>query len=95
MVPFRGKPRRFGEFDWSLLRQAARLNSPTDLALTFADYLDVRNRSARRFDQLTKDTIHFVEEVERAASAHVSLIATRFHLRSIIDRRSWGRRKRS
>lgn len=90
-----GKPRRFGEFDWDLLRQSSRLNSPTDIAMTFADYLDVRNQDARRFDQLSQETILFIEEVERAASAHVSLISTRFHLRSIIDRRSWGQRKRT
>ena len=36
------------------------------------------------------ETIRFVEEVERVASAPVSLIATRFHSRSIIDRRAWS-----
>ncbi|ACY13247.1 Adenylosuccinate synthase [Haliangium ochraceum DSM 14365] len=83
------KSRRVGEFDWSLLRRAAFLNGPTDVALTFADYLSVKNRDARRFEQLTLETINFVEEVERVAAAPVSLIATRFHFRSIIDRRAW------
>ena len=81
--------RRIAEFDWSLLRKASSLNGPTDVALTFADYLDVRNREARRFEQLTQDTIRFVDQVERVAAAPVSLIATRFDYRSIIDRRSW------
>ena len=67
--------------------QATTLNSPTDIVLTFADYLDYQNRDARRFDQLTEETIHFVEEMERTATAHVSLISTRFHARGIIDRR--------
>lgn len=84
-----GKSRRVSEFDWNLLREASVLNSPTDIALTFVDYLSVRNRDARRFDQLATPTIHFVEEVERVASAPVSLIATRFHARSVIDRRIW------
>lgn len=48
-----------------------------------------RNREARRFEQLTEDTIRFIEEIERVASAPVSLISTRFDSRSIIDRRSW------
>ncbi|MFL6765674.1 MAG: adenylosuccinate synthetase [Sphingomicrobium sp.] len=84
-----GKRRRVAEFDWVLLRKAAQLNGPTDIALTFADYLDKGNRDARRLDQLHPDTIRFIEEVERVAGAPVSLISTRFHPRSVIDRRNW------
>jgi adenylosuccinate synthase len=84
-----GKRRRVAEFDWVLLRKAAQLNGPTDVALTFADYLHKDNRDARRLDQLHHDTIRFIEEVERVAGAPVSLISTRFHPRSIIDRRHW------
>ena len=83
------KQRRVAEFDWALLRKAAHLNGPTDVALTFVDYLSVKNREARRLDQLTTGTIRFIEEVERVAGANVSLISTRFHPRSIIDRRHW------
>lgn len=84
-----GKPRRFAEFDWTQLRKSAILNGATDIALTFADYLDVRNREARRFEQLRKETINFVEEVERVSGVPVNLISTRFHFRNIIDRRPW------
>ena len=83
------RKRRVSEFDWDLLRKAASLNAPTDIVLTFADYVSIKNRKARRFEQLTTDTIRFVEEIERVAVAPVSLIATRFHSRSIIDRRAW------
>lgn len=81
--------RRVGEFDWVWLRKAATLNGPTDIALTFADYLDKRNEKARRYEQLTESTIRFIEEMERVAAAPVNLISTRFDFRSIIDRRSW------
>jgi adenylosuccinate synthase len=81
--------RRVGEFDWQQLRRAATLNGPTDIALTFTDYLDRQNEQARRYEQLTTDTIRFIEEVESVAAAPVSLISTRFDFRSIIDRRSW------
>jgi adenylosuccinate synthase len=81
--------RRVAEFDWVLLRKAATLNSPTDIALTFADYLDKVNEQARRYEKLTPKTIRFVEEIERVAAAPVSLISTRFDFRSIIDRRTW------
>jgi adenylosuccinate synthase len=83
------RDRRVSEFDWALLRRAALLNGPTDVALTFADYLSAKNSAARRYDQLTSSTIRFIEEVEDVSGAPVSLISTRFHERSIIDRRFW------
>ena len=83
------RQRRVGEFDWELLHRAASLNAPTDIALTFVDYIAKSNTDARRFEQLTAETIRFVEEVERVAAAPVSLLSTRFHTRSIIDRRMW------
>jgi adenylosuccinate synthase len=81
--------RRVARFDWVLLRKSAALNAPTDVAITFADYLDPANVDARRYEQLSQETIRFIEEVERVAAAPVSLISTRFDFRSIIDRRTW------
>lgn len=83
------RPRRIAEFDWKQLRRSAVLNGPTDIALTFVDYLDARNQKALRFEQLTSDTVRFIEEVERVSGVPVTLISTRFHWRNIIDRRSW------
>lgn len=83
------RQRRVSEFDWVQLRKAAVLNGPTDIALTFADYIDAKNKDARRFEQLTEKTIQFIEEVENVAAAPVSLVSTRFGFRSIIDRRNW------
>ncbi len=83
------RDRRVAEFSWSMLRRAAALNGPTDIALTFADYISAKNEKAHRFEQLTSETITFIEEIERVAAAPVSLISTRFDFRSIIDRRAW------
>ncbi len=83
------RPRRIGEFDWELLRKSASLNAPTDIALTFVDYLQVGNSDASRVEQLTEETLQFIEEVERVATAPVSLMSVRFHSRAIIDRRRW------
>jgi adenylosuccinate synthase len=83
------KSRRIAEFDWVQLHRSTMLNGPTDIGLTFVDYLDRNNRKARRFEQLTEETIRFIEDIERVAGAPVSLISTRFHSRSIIDRRAW------
>ena len=84
-----GKRRRVGEFDWEMLRRACHLNSPTDVALTFVDYLDRRNSEAIRFDQLTPETIKFVEDVEIVAGVQCSLIGNRFDYKCVIDRRRW------
>jgi len=84
------KQRRVGEFEWDLLRRSALINGPTDVALTFVDYLGKDNLNARRFDQLTQPTMHFIEEVERVAGAPVSLVSTGFTQRpAIVDRRTW------
>jgi adenylosuccinate synthase len=84
-----GNRRRVAEFSWAQLQRSAKLNGATDLALTFADYIDARNREARRFDQLTQETIEFVSEMEVVASADVSLISVGFDGRPPIDRRLW------
>ncbi len=77
-----------GEFEWDLVRRAATLNAPTDIALTFADYLGAQNADAWRFEQLTEETIRFIEEIERVTGARVSLISTGFmQHRGIIDAR--------
>ena len=84
-----GNPRRVAEFSWAQLLRSARLNGATDIALTFADYIDARNRTARRFSQLTGATSSFIGEVEAVAAIPVSLISASFDGRGPIDRRLW------
>ena len=84
-----GNERRVGEFDWAMLRKSCHLNSPTDIALTFVDYLDVANRKVFRFEELSRETINFVEEVELVSGVPCSLIANRFDYKCVIDRRRW------
>ena len=83
------RARRIAEFDWEQLKDSVQLNGPTDIALTFVDYFDMANRSAFRFEQLSADTIRFVEEVERVSGRPVSLLSTDFGWRNVIDRRAW------
>jgi adenylosuccinate synthase len=84
-----GRPRRVGEFDWAQVRRSALLNGPTDIALTFADYLGKENRKAFRYEQLNDGTLRFIEELEKVLGVPVSLISTNFSDRNIIDRRAW------
>jgi adenylosuccinate synthase len=96
------RPRRVGWFEWEQFRHACALNAPTDIVLTFADYLKASNKDARRFERLDIDTIKFIEELERVAHAPVSLINTCFprnpdetiDLRTVIDRRNWTTTRR-
>lgn len=84
-----GKQRRVSEFDWSLLKKACHLNSPTDIALTFVDYIHKKNENAVRFEQLSEYTINFVEVVEAVSGVPCSLIANKFDFKCVIDRRRW------
>jgi adenylosuccinate synthase len=83
------KQRRLAEFDWFQFKRAVQLNGPTDIALTFADYLSIRNREAFRVEQLTEETRRFIEEMERVSGRPVSMISTAFNWRNVIDRRNW------
>lgn len=83
------KKRRIAEFSWPLFRKACELNSPTDVALTFTDYISIANERARRYENLTDDTRRFIDEIERCAGVPVSLIGTTFDYRAVIDRRNW------
>ena len=81
------RKRRVAEFDWQLLGRAASLNGPTDIALTFADYISIENRQAQRFEQLTPETLQLVNGIENVTGARVSLISKDFSHSAIIDRR--------
>lgn len=83
------KNRRIAEFSWTLFRKACELNSPTDIALTFTDYLSVQNEKARRYENLTNETRRLIDEIERCSGVSVSLIGTTFDYRAVIDRRNW------
>lgn len=83
------RDRRVAEFSYYLFRRACELNSPTDIALTFADYITTKNEASIRYDQLSDETKIFIEELERASGVNVSLISTSFSYRAVIDRRNW------
>jgi len=83
------RKRRVGTFEWPQFEAALRLNSPTDLALTFADYISVDNRRANKYEELTEGTKKFIERIEKFGKVPVTLISTRFSPEGLIDRRAW------
>ncbi len=82
-----GRMRRVARFDPSIVRRAAMVNVPTQIALTGADYLDYANFSARAFADLTDSTKDFIKSIEGSLNVRVTLIGTGPHLENIIDRR--------
>ena len=81
-----GKQRRLAEFDWGQLRQSVELNGATEIALTFADYLGIANRSASSFDELSDVTKQFIERIERVAGVPVTLVSKDFAEDGVIER---------
>lgn len=88
--------RRVGHFDWELFKRSCLLNAPTDIALTFADYFTKENQTARRFEELSEESVCFIEEMQTVSKAPVSIINTCFprgdrpiDRRTLIDRRTW------
>jgi adenylosuccinate synthase len=72
-----GRPRRkAAALDYDLLRYAAMLNGPTQVALTFCDHLDPRIRGTRTVDAVGADVRRVIAEVENATGAPVRLLDT-------------------
>jgi adenylosuccinate synthase len=82
-----GRLRRVARFDASIVRRAATVNRPTQIALTGADYLDYANSNARAFDDLTAPTKDFITNLEGSLDLQVTLIGTGPDLTNIVDRR--------
>lgn len=82
-----GRLRRVAQFDASIVRRAATVNGPTQIALTGVDYLAHRNCFARKFADLTDFAKHFIKNLESSLNVRVTLIGTGPDLENIIDRR--------
>jgi adenylosuccinate synthase len=80
-----GRRRRVGEFDFSLARQAVRVNCPSILALTFLDRLDPDCSGA---GNLRREAADFIENVEHHLGMKVDILGTGPDTFDVIDRRS-------
>jgi adenylosuccinate synthase len=81
-----GRTRRAAPFDFNLARRAAVVDGATQIALTKLDVL-FDCAGVRKFEELPKAAIDFVNEVEEKVKVPVTLIGTGPDISDIIDRR--------
>lgn len=82
------RTRRVSEFDMDLVKEATLLNRPTQIALTFIDYIDYNDYGKKRWVDLTHKSRKFIEKLEDTIKVPVTLIKTGKDITHIIDRRA-------
>lgn len=81
-----GRPRRKADgIDFELLKYAAMLNGPTQIALTFCDHFEPEMRGARTAAAITPRVRQLIREVQEATGAPVTLVDTGPRLQDILD----------
>ena len=79
------KVRRISKWDSELFRQSVLLNSPSSIALTFADYVDPSIEGKTDATALTPKVREFIAMVEKCGGASVSMVGTGGPECSVID----------
>lgn len=81
------RPRRVGRFDLDVVRKAAAVNRPTQIALLGVDYLEYSDKNKRTYESLAAETRTFVKDIAVALNVNVTLIGTGPTNEELIDRR--------
>lgn len=79
--------RRICEFDIELVKEACLICRPTQLAITFLDYISHKDYGITDFELLSNESIDFVAMVERETGIPVTLLKTGADNSHIIDLR--------
>ena len=79
--------RKSAEIPWDMLRYAALLNGPTEIALTFCDHYDPAVTGATTPEQLTQPVRELIAKVEEATGAPVTIVETGKLFEHIVDLR--------
>ena len=79
--------RKSAEIPWDMLRYAALLNGPTEIALTFCDHYDPAVTGATTPEQLTQPVRELIAKVEAATGAPVTMVETGKLFEHIVDLR--------
>jgi len=82
--------RRVALFDIDVVREAAMVNHPSAIALNGVDYLDYKNRGAKRINDLTQVAKRFINFIEKQINVNVSFVGTGPTNEEIIDVRDVG-----
>jgi adenylosuccinate synthase len=69
------------------VKRAVMINEPTQIAVTFIDYIDHANAGACCYSDLTVSAKQFIEQIEHETQVPVTLISTGAHTAHIIDLR--------
>ena len=80
--------RKAAEIPWDMLRYAAMLNGPTEIALTFCDHYDPQITGATSRDALTSKIRTLIAQVEEACEAPVTILETGKLFEHMIDLRA-------
>jgi len=79
--------RRIGKLDIDFLHRAIRIERPTQIALTFADYINHEDFGKNSYSALSPRTQGFIEELEKSLGVPITLISTGPDNSHIIDLR--------
>jgi adenylosuccinate synthase len=79
--------RKAGSIPWDLLRYAAMLNGPTEIALTFCDHYDPAVTGVTERTKLTQPILALIAEVEEACGAPVTIVETGKYFDHMLDLR--------
>ena len=79
--------RKAAELPWDMLRYAAMLNGPTEIALTFCDHFDPEVTGVTKRAQLTEKVKTLIGQVEEACGAPVTLVETGKLFSHLVDMR--------
>lgn len=82
-----GRERRSAPFDFDLARRASKINGATESAVTKIDILYPSAKNATSYDQLPREAVDFIAQVEEATRVPVTIIGTGPDAMDIIDRR--------
>lgn len=80
------KTRRISEWDERLVQRACTLNQPTDIALTFLDYLTMEDEGKTDWADLSPKSKGFIEYVETLTGVPCTLLGTGGQRWNVIER---------
>lgn len=82
-----GRERRSAPFNFEVAKKAVMINGATQAAITKLDCVYPECKGTRKFDQLSREAKHFIDEIEKQTGITAMLIGTGPEALDIIDRR--------